>query len=619
MKVTELPARRPDARVRRSLDLNSPRTFALARVFVPLLIGLYSVWLGADSNWDLFNYHLYNPFAWLNGRIHTDLAPAGMQSYFNPLLDLPFYWMTMTLHLPPRVVGFAMGVLHGLNFVLLLGIARSVFHDAAPERRYRLPLLLALAGSLMPCFLSQVGNTMGDNATALLVLGALLVLLKCWTSLDSAAVGVVLLPAASGLLVGMGSGLKPTTACYAVAMCIALLSYPARFVLRIRLAFLFGVGVLVGWALTGGYWMWHMWQTFGNPLFPQFGQFFPNPLTQPIGSGDVRFLPHGVTQAILWPFIMAADPSRVAGLSREIVWPIAYVLLLCTLVVTIARRLRGRGERHSLDSRARFVMLFVALGYLVWMKVFSIYRYLVPVEMLAPIVVFALLAYLKGSQTETKAARWLIGAIVVTGIVGGFKTWGHEGWSDPVYHVDVPPIPAPERATVIMHSVSGARAWMVPFFPHQVAFTAVASSFPATSAYYDRVRAMVISRGGDAYALIDGEDNWRAQSVAKVDKIAGKLGLTSSDRSCANLNWAVNRFHLHASVEALSSGTKKCRLIVRADDMEKATVASRRALDLAVQAFSQANLVLEPQTCKPYHSSIGEHITEYRFCHVKPR
>lgn len=618
MNIAESSTRASSARARRLPDLNDPRTLARARVLVPLLFGLFSVLLGADSNWDLLNYHFYNPYAWLNGRLQTDLAPAGMQSYFNPLLDVPFYWMS--LHLPSRVVGFAMGVLHGLNFVLLLGIARHLFRDVAAENRYRVPLLLALAGSLVPCFLSQLGNTMGDNATALFVLGGLLVLLKGWDFIKRATLGALLLPTMGGLLVGLAVGLKPTSACYAVAMCLALLSYPERFGIRIRVAFLFGVGVLAGWAMTGGYWMWHMWQTFGNPLYPQFGQFFPNPLTQPIGSGDVRYIPHGVLRTLLWPFIMGADPGRASGLSREIVWPIVYIVLLCTLAATVAQRLRNN-ERRSLDTRVRFVIAFVVLGYLVWMKVFGIYRYIVPMEMLAPIVIFALLTHWRGEQSGGKAARWLIGAIVITGIIGGLKTWGHEGWSDPVFHVEVPPIAAPERATVMLYSESGARGWMVPFLPHEIAYAGVANSFPTTPAYYERLRAMITARGGQAYALIDGSDDWRAQSLARTDKLADKLGFTNSDRGCADLKWVVGRLHLHAAVEDLAGDTKKCRLTVRSDDAQQAVLQGNRTLDLATQVFSQVNLILEPQTCKSYKASIGSNSnsTEYRLCQVRLR
>jgi len=46
--------------------------------------------LGQDVNWDLQNYHLYDPYAWLHDRLTLDIAPAQMQSWHNPALDVPF-------------------------------------------------------------------------------------------------------------------------------------------------------------------------------------------------------------------------------------------------------------------------------------------------------------------------------------------------------------------------------------------------------------------------------------------------------------------------------------------------------------------------------------------------
>ena len=56
-------------------------------LLVPLGFGFYSIYLGQDTNWDLMNYHLYNPYAYINDRLSLDLAPAGIQTYFNPFLD----------------------------------------------------------------------------------------------------------------------------------------------------------------------------------------------------------------------------------------------------------------------------------------------------------------------------------------------------------------------------------------------------------------------------------------------------------------------------------------------------------------------------------------------------
>jgi hypothetical protein len=32
---------------------------------------------GQDANWDMLNYHLYNPYSFLNGRFYKDILPAG--------------------------------------------------------------------------------------------------------------------------------------------------------------------------------------------------------------------------------------------------------------------------------------------------------------------------------------------------------------------------------------------------------------------------------------------------------------------------------------------------------------------------------------------------------------
>ena len=82
-----------------------------------------------DNNWDLRNYHLYNAFAWLDGRVSRDLFAAGYQSYFNPLLDLPYYVLSVQL-LPgfPRLVA----VLSGIPSGFLAWVALRITHITLP-------------------------------------------------------------------------------------------------------------------------------------------------------------------------------------------------------------------------------------------------------------------------------------------------------------------------------------------------------------------------------------------------------------------------------------------------------------------------------------------------------
>lgn len=246
---------------------------------MPVLLGLYSIWLDADANWDLYNYHLYNPFAWLHGKLSIDLAPADMQSYFNPLMDAVLF--TLNPHVPSRLVGFLLGTLHGLTFVLATGIARCAWPCALETDRRRVTVLFAAAGTLMANsagtftanFLAGLGNSMGDDTTALFVLSGVLAVLSNWTRLSRSDSAGLAGSIGSGVLVGLGTGLKLTNAnaVFAISLCLSLLGYPMSLLARIRISFCFGLGVLSGIPITGGHWMVHMWTLFGNPLYPQFG------------------------------------------------------------------------------------------------------------------------------------------------------------------------------------------------------------------------------------------------------------------------------------------------------------------------------------------------------------
>ncbi|MFM0741110.1 hypothetical protein PQQ51_28035 [Paraburkholderia xenovorans] len=594
---------------------DTPRSITRACILVPLLFGLYSVWLGADSNWDLYNYHLYNPFAWLHGKQSIDLAPAGMQSYFNPLMDVVLF--TLNTHLPSRLVGFLLGTLHGLTFVLLVGIARHAFPDASETGRMRVPVLLAAAGCLTANFLSGLGNSMGDDTTALLVLAGVLVVLSNWKQLVRADGAALAVSVGSGVLVGLSAGLKLTNAIFAVALCLALLSYPAPLLARLRISFLFGIGVLAGIAITGGYWMVHMWNLYGNPLYPQFGGFFPNVLTQPGAAADSRWLPHGLYESLLWPFIITADSHRVGETPiRQIIWPIVYLAFIMAGVAWAKQR-RSHATHPSLDPRQRLVVLFVGLGFIVWMKVFSIYRYLVAVEVLAPMAVWILLNYALPQQRHAKRVAITL-LVVASGVVvtGGARTWGHEGWSDPLYHAEIPPLTEPDRTTVVIVSGTTAWGWVATQFPDSVAFTQLESSFPATDVFRGRILSLARERSGPVFGLINGTYNWRDDNVADVNRLVGRLGINEGPRGCAAMRWAVSRLRLHASVVDSSAANEQCRLTVRADDIRDTVSENRAIVGEAAPVFERNGFHLDEKSCVPYRSGIGKGVQIFQWCRL---
>lgn len=480
---------------------------------VPLFLGLLALRRGQDVNWDLLNYHRYNPFALLNGKIGLDLAPGQWQSYFNPAIDLLYHGLTSVL--PAPAAGFAMGLLHGLNYVLVLAIARLLL----PGAPARVPLLLALAGCFAPGFMSELGNTMGDNLTALFVLGALLVLLARFDTLQPRHA------LAAGLLAGLGTGLKLTNAVYALALCLALFALAAPLWQRIRLAFVFGIGVLAGMAVTGGWWWWTMWDVFGNPLFPQFNHIFQAPLAAPLGVGDPKWIPQGALEKLLWPFIFTLDWARTSEIRlRHLLWPILYVMFIALAL----RRTAPAGA--GLAPRARFLLAFFALAYLGWMNLFAIYRYLVPVELLSPLVLWILAARLLPARWAGRAA---VAAIVLSLVAAlPLRTWGYTRWHNEAFRADPVAIARPEQSLVFTVHADPPMGWLAPFFSPKLAFVSLGSAFPESDGYRARVRAMLEARRGPFYLMVMDAGARNGEVLARAREIVGRYGLRVEDTSC---------------------------------------------------------------------------------------
>jgi hypothetical protein len=123
-------------------------------------------------------------------------------------------------------------------------------------------------------------------------------------------------------------GLKLPSVIYAIGLCGGLLFAAGHWRRGFILAFAFGLGVLLGGAVTLGQWA-HFLQThFGSPLFPYFNQIFHSPLTPATSSRDIEYAPHSWSDILFMPFLFARFPYRVG----EIEWrdwriPVLYGLL----------------------------------------------------------------------------------------------------------------------------------------------------------------------------------------------------------------------------------------------------------------------------------------------------
>lgn len=460
------------------LSIDDPRARRAALAFpalAPLFYGLLALALGMDANWDLRNYHWYNAYAFLNGRIGIDLLPAQMPTFYNPLLDVPFYWLASNL--PAPVAGFLWGAAQGLNLSLLFLLAHATLRVGTPGRRVAPAAALALMGGLGGGTLGLLATTFHDNMVSLGVLGALVVVAGGLPGLlDGPAPRAFGRVALAGLLAGAAMGLKNPTVIYAVGLCLAFLALPARPWRRLWLAFFFGIGVLGGLALFAGFWMAHLWHDYGNPVFPHMNHVFKSPFAAISDYVNSSFFPASTVERLFFPFFFTFAPLKVG----EVPFLDLRILILFVLVpvaaalALLAKAFRLRSEPLADPAASRFLLTAVAVTYALWVVMFCIYRYLVPLEILAPLAIVMAAGLLPVARGAKLAVAGVL--LVLAQATMQPADWGRVPWSARWVEAEVPPIEAPEDTMVLMAGY-WAISHVIPEFPARVRFVRIQSNF----------------------------------------------------------------------------------------------------------------------------------------------
>jgi hypothetical protein len=456
---------------------HSTRFLALGLLFlVPVAFGILALWLGQDANWDLRNYHWYNAYAFLNGRYGIDLLPSQTPWFYNPLLDVPFY--LLATHVPARVAGFALGLLEGLNFVLLFRLAYVTLVFARPGGKVLLCAALAMVGMLGGGGLALLGTTFYDNVTSLGLFASALLVIRHFETLNTASWKRAFTRALLfGLPAGLMMGLKLPCVIFCVGLDAAFLFMPGSARRRSMLGFAFGLGVLLGVAITYGPWAWFLETHFGSPLFPYFNDIFKSSLAPAASARDIQFIPNNKHDFLLFPFIFALSPYRVG----EIPWrdwsiPFLYAALPLALLAHLAfGRARGRIDAAVRPHAARYLLWVTAISYAAWVFLFSIYRYLVPLEMLAPLLVVLTCDLLPvRPQPRALITAFVLLVLAVTVQPG---TWGRRAqWLDHFVEASIPPLGDTSNLMILMAGFE-PYSHLVTQLPPEVLVVRIQSNF----------------------------------------------------------------------------------------------------------------------------------------------
>ena len=423
-----------------------------------LLAGAIYTWLiGEDVNWDWMNYHEYNVWAVINDRYGIDAMPAGFQTYFNPYVYFPIYYLRHFLPLPYGMM--IMGAVHGLNLLLIYFLVRVLLRETATASAIAAAILIAAVG---PMTLSEVGTSFSDILTALPILAGCVLILSAGESNH----GRTML---AGLLIGAAVGLKLTNAVYAMGAAAAVLAANRP----LKATFMLGIGGAVGALATGGAWGLMLWREMGNPIFPLFNAVFQSPELVPMNIMDWQFLPRGIFDALAYPFYWLAGDNRSSEYPfRDARFAVATVLI----VLGVGRGLVTRTDIFT--RRDTQFLLFFGVSYAAWLGVFSIQRYAIVLELLcAPLIVLLIARVIAGAPASAPirvSALRVNAAMLVTAFAIALWSqpgdWFRRPWSNPYNPAISPALAQPANYLLLDKPL----AYVAPRLPAQSRFYQIA-------------------------------------------------------------------------------------------------------------------------------------------------
>ncbi len=405
---------------------------------------MVSIALKNENFFDIANYHYYNPWALLNGRIGYDIVPASYLTFLNPLLDFPRY-LTI-LYLNEHINWFY--AVNGLWFGGLLFVFYKIlqlFFDTKKVKGY-LWLLLSLAIAAtgrMTWF--QVGACTNEIILAFTNLCGLYFLIKSLQNKKSQKISNFVW---AGLILGCGLGLKYTNITICVAAGLSLIIGFKWLLQPVKFIFVFVFAGLVGFLLVDGWWMYKMWVLYDNPFFPLLNGIFKSEYFDNVNSMTNNFIPTWKQLAICPYLAMKGHICNAEGISYDYRFPIAYTLAVLWIIYFA---ITGKIKYYYKCPVMFFFYSFLLIDYLLWAKLFGIQHYFVVIEMFCAVLIVQTCEYLCNNKGKIFYVLTVVLSILLLVVPWICYSFGNlQGRKQVVY---VEPIKLPDNTLIKMYNL----------------------------------------------------------------------------------------------------------------------------------------------------------------------
>lgn len=523
----------------------SNRASNILPVLIPLAVASlagagWGLFAGKDLNWDQLNYHYYDAYAFLSGRLDQDFFAASVQSYLNPIGYVPFY-VGVSSGIHSVLVSMVLAGIHGSSIALLYFIARRCLGVDGSREGVGLSALAALLGCSTPVFWAIVGTSFLDPLLVVPMLGGFLLLLGNKDREIPALHGWW-----SGVLFGIAAGLKYSNAFFAIAAVpLFFMSSKPRWSTGIPPLASYIAGGLVAVGFSAGPWMWLLYRKFGNPLFPFMNAWFKSPYFPPLNTAAERFAPHHIADILALPFRMALPvPWVYVEFTAPDVRFAAAVVVLLALAALALRSESGRAWMSKVQTTDRKLFAFFAGSLALWLYSSANGRYGLLVLLLAGVCLARLVVLLLPPRAARNTLLVIaVLQVTVCVVAAPVRGWITSPWSHDWFPLSVPEGRKSDRAVYFTVETLSLSA-LVPFLNPGASFVNLRGQYsirPSGPAW-QRVETLLAKQGGHARSLgrayaTNSEGVPSPDLVQVYDSTFARYGFRMDTSDCYLIRW----------------------------------------------------------------------------------
>lgn len=330
-----------------------------------------------DFLWDFQNYHLYNPWYWFDSKGYEIYTPlATINSFLNPLPDTPLYFMIKWFNDFPLIIYAFQGLWFGALIFVFHKTALLYFDKKGYRNSFLFILTMAIAITGQATWF-QAGTSTNETQIAFFAMWGIYLILRQekFPKLRSTANYFW-----AGLIFGIGLGLKQTSLTYAFAIGLTMIVFYKNYKNPVKFIGMFILGGFLGTLASYGFVMYHNYVHYGNPIMPFLNTLFKSEYYDNLNFQDRRHLPINFWEFLYYPYIWETRAAEIYYNDCR-GWVFYTLSWLFALYATGYYFIKHKRVEFFDSHLNRFTTVYMLIAYIIWTLFFSIFRYLIPMEM----------------------------------------------------------------------------------------------------------------------------------------------------------------------------------------------------------------------------------------------